>query len=172
MLKPIKSILFATDLTQNCQQALDFTLSIAAQFHARIYMLYVIEKLPEVVDERVKGLVGVHEWEDVVTSHKETAQKSLLGKTPTNVVVRQAIHNFCMREGIEEDFNNFQSRQIIVSYGDIVEDVISHAEANACDLIVLGSHKNLFSKTVVGGTTKRILKKSKIPITIVPPIES
>lgn len=170
MLKSIKSILFATDLSPNCQQALDFTISVATRFHATIYMLYVIEKLPDTVDERIKNLVGVHEWEDLVSSHKETAHKSMLGKTPTNEVVRQAIHDFCKQEGIDDDSCNFQSRQIIISYGDIVEDIIHNAETNACDLIVLGSHKNLFSKTTVGGTTKRILKKSKIPVTIVPPL--
>jgi nucleotide-binding universal stress UspA family protein len=169
MLKPIKSILFATDLTKNCQQALDFTISIATQFRAKMYLLYVIEKLPEVTDDRVKGIVGVHEWEDLVSLHKQSAQKSLLGKTPTNAVVRQAIHDFCMREGINEGVNDFQSRQIIVSYGDIVDDVITHSKENEVDLIVLGSHKNLFAKQVVGGTTKRILKKSAIPVTVVPP---
>lgn len=169
MLKPIRSILFATDLSPNCQPALDFTIAVATRFHATIYMLYVIEKLPEVVNERVKHLVGVHQWEEMVNSHKETAQKSLLGKTPTNAKVRQAIHDFCQQEGIEDDSGDFQSRQIVISYGEIVEDILRNSEENNCDLIVLGSHKNLFSKTTVGTTTKRVLKKSKIPVTIVPP---
>lgn len=172
MLKSIKSILFATDLSPNCQQALDFTIAIATRFNATVYMLYVIEKLPEVVDERVRNLVGVHEWDDMVNSHKETAHKSLLGKTPTNQKVRQAIHEFCKQEGLEDDSCDFQSRQIVISYGEIVEDILSNAEEHQCDLIVLGSHKNLFSKTVVGNTTKRLLKKSKIPVTVVPPLEN
>lgn len=172
MLKPIRSILFATDLSANCQQALDFTISLATRERAVIYMLYVIEKLPETVDERIKNLVGVHEWEDLVASHKASAHKSLLGKTPSNVVVRQAIYDFCKQEGVDSVTEDFQSRQIIISYGDIVEDVLSNALKNECDLIVLGSHKNVFSKTSVGKTTRRILRRSKIPVTIVPPVDS
>lgn len=172
MLKAIRSILFATDLSANCQQALEFTLSLATSVRAKIYMLYVIEKLPEIVDERIKNLVGVHEWEDLVTSHKASAHKSLLGKTPANIVVRQAIYDFCKQEGGRSEVADFESRQIIIGYGDVVEDVLSNALKNECDLIVLGSHKNVFSRTSVGGTTRRILKRSKIPVTIVPPLDT
>jgi nucleotide-binding universal stress UspA family protein len=168
MLKPIRSILFATDLSANCQEALDFTLSVATRFHAKIYMLYVLEKLPELVDERVKNLVGIHQWEEMIDSHKMTAQKALLGKTSTNVMVRKAIHDFCKQEGIDDDSCDIRSREIIVSQGEIVEDILRNAEINKCDLIVLGGHKNLFSKTSVGSTTKGVLKKTKIPVTVVP----
>lgn len=170
MLKPIRSILFATDLSANCQAALDFTISVAARFHAKIYMLYVIEKLPESVDGRVKFLVGTHQWEEMVESHKTTAHKSLLGKVSTNAMVRKAIHDFCEQEDIDEDSYDAQSREIIISYGDIVEDILSNAKAKECDLIILGGHQNLFSTTALGSTTKGVLKKSKIPVTRVPPV--
>lgn len=169
MIKPIKSILFATDLSPNCQQAFDFTVALATRFKATIYMLYVIEKFPEHLDERVKGLVGVHQWEDLVDSHKTAAHKSLLGKTSTNSVVRKAIHDFCKQEGIDDDSCDFQSREIIISDGEIVKDILSNAEANECDLIVLGGHQDFFSRTAVGSTTKGVLKRSKIPVTMVPP---
>jgi len=66
MLKPIRSILFATDLTSNCQSALEFTVSVATRFYATIYMLHVIEKLPDHMSERLKGLLGKHQWEEMV----------------------------------------------------------------------------------------------------------
>lgn len=168
MLKPIKSILFATDLSSNCQEALDFTIAIATRFKATICMLYVIEKLPELVDERVKNLVGVHQWEEMIDTHKMSAHKSLLGKTSTNAMVRKAIHDFCKQEGIDDEACDIQSREIIISHGDVVEAILHNAEKNKCDLIVLGGHKNLFSKTSVGSTTKNVLRKSKIPVTVVP----
>lgn len=172
MLKPIRSILFATDLSSNCQEALDYTIAVAVRFHAKIYMLYVIEKLPELVDERVKNLVGTHQWQEMIDSHKMTAHKSLLGKTSTNAMVRKAIHDFCVQEGIADESCDIQSREIVISHGDIVDDILSNAEKNECDLIVLGAHQNLFSKTSIGSTTKGVLKKSKIPVTVVPPVGS
>ena len=168
MLKPIRSILFATDLTQNCQGALDFTIAIATKFKATIYMLHVIEKLPEHMGERLKDLLGSHEWEKMVNSHKEVAHRSLTGKTPTNVVIRQAIQNFCKQEGIDDESCDFTSREIIISDGEIVEYILENAKKNECDLIVLGGHQSMFAKTSVGSTTKGVLKRSTIPVTIVP----
>lgn len=172
MLKPVKSILFATDLTSNCQQAFDFTIDIATRLDATIYMLYVIEKLSDHVDGRVKHLVGVHQWEEMIDSHKLTAHKSLLGKTPTTSVVRKAIHDFCKQETVEEGLTDFKSREIIVSQGEIAEEILTHSVKNDCDLIILGGHSNMFSKTAVGSTAKRVLKKSNIPVTMVPPDKS
>ncbi|PHR27900.1 MAG: hypothetical protein COA36_08030 [Desulfotalea sp.] len=172
MIKPVTSILFATDLTANCQRAFDFTIDIATRLDATIYMLYVIEKLSEHVDVRVKNIVGVHQWEEMLDSHKLTAHKSLLGKTPTNSVVRKAIHDFCKQEDMQKGSADFTSREIIISHGDIVAEILSHSQKNECGLIVLGGHKNMFSKTAVGSTAKRILKKSTIPVTMVPPESS
>ena len=173
MVKSIKSILFATDLTPNCQPALDFTLAVATRFNATIYMLNVIEKLPENMDDRLKDLLGSHQWEKLVASHKTHARKSLLGKQSTNSVIREAIHNFCKTEGIDVDACEFNAHEIIVSDGELLEDIIKHAEENVCDMIVIGGHQSsMFSKTSMSGTAKGLLKKSKIPVTVVPAVDS
>lgn len=172
MIKPIRSILFATDLTPNCQAALDFTMSQATRFKATVYLLHVIEQLPEHMNERLKDLLGTHEWDKMVNSHQEVAHKSMVGKTSTNTVVRQAIQNFCKEEGIDNEAYDVQSREIIISDGDIIEDILEKAEKNGCDLIVLGGHKNIFSKTAVGSTIKGVLKNSSIPVTVVPSTET
>jgi len=170
MLKPIKSILFATDLTPNCQPALDFTIALATRFKAIIYMLHVIEKLPNNIDEKLKDLLGKHQWEDLVNSHQANARRSLLGKQSTNSRVREAVHNFCKEVGIEDDACDFNSSEIIISDGELVEEILDKAAENECDLIVLGGHKTLFSDaTSFGSTAKGVLKRSKIAVTIVPP---
>jgi nucleotide-binding universal stress UspA family protein len=172
MLKPIQSILFATDLTPNCQQALDFTIAVATRFNATIYMLHVIEKLPNNIDEKLKDLLGKHQWEDLVSSHQANARRSLLGKQSTNSRVRDAVRNFCKEVGIEDNACDFHSNEIIISDGDIAEEILAKAADYECDLIVLGGHKNLFSTSSnVGSTTKAVLKKAKIPVTIAPPLE-
>ncbi len=161
--------MFATDLTPNCQQALDFTIAIATRFKATIYMLYVIEKLPDhIMGGRLRSLLGTHEWKSLLESHQVTAHKSLLGKQSTDDNVREAVRKFCEQEGLADDSYDFKSREIIISDGALVDDILLNAEKNECDLIVLGGHKNLFSSTSVGATVKAVLKKSKIPVTVVP----
>lgn len=168
MIKPIRSILFATDLTPNCQPALDFTIAIATRFNSTIYMLHVIEKLPENVSGRLKGLLGTHQWEDMIGSHQESAHKSLLGKQSTSSGIRESLRNFCNQEGLEESTCDFKSSEIIITDGVLIDDILNSAEKNKCDLIVLGGHKNVFSRTALGGTAKGVLKKSKIAVTVVP----
>ncbi|EKD37812.1 MAG: UspA4 [uncultured bacterium] len=170
MLKPIRSILFATDLTPNCQAALDFTLSLATRFKATIYMLHVIERLPNNIDEKVRDLLGKHQWDDLVNSHHANARKSLLGKQSTNSRVRESVRNFCKEVGIDDGSCDFTSSEIIITDGELVEDILAKATENECDLIVLGGHKTLFSDTAAfGSTAKGVLKRTSIPVTIVPP---
>jgi nucleotide-binding universal stress UspA family protein len=172
MLKSIQSILFATDLTENCQPALDFTLSIATRFKATVYMLHVIEKLPDGVDGKLKTLLGPHQWGEMVASHKEHAHKSLLGKQSTNSAVREAINKFCMQEGFDGECS-FEAHEIIISDDGIVESILENAQENDCDLIVIGGHhSSMFSKTALSNTAKKVLKQSKIPVTVVPALDS
>jgi len=168
MIKPIRSILFATDLTQNCQPALDLTIAIATRFQATIYMLHVIEKLPDNLSGRLKGLLGTHQWESMVGAHRESAHRSLLGKQSTSAGIREAVNNFCRQEGLEDAACDFKSSEIIITDGELIEDILDNAEKNKCDLIVLGGHKNVFAKTSLGSTAKGVLKRSKIPVTVVP----
>jgi nucleotide-binding universal stress UspA family protein len=172
MIKPIRSILFATDLTPNCQPALDFTIAIATRFQATIYMLHVIEKLPENMSGRLKGLLGTHQWESMVGAHQESAHKSLLGKQSTASGIRESVRNFCKIEGLDDDSCDFQSSEIIITDGELIEDILDSAEKNECELIVLGGHRNVFAKTSLGSTAKGVLKRSKIAVTVVPSLDS
>ncbi len=83
--------------------------------------------------------------------------------------MKDALNSFCNQSSINDEACNFKSREIIISDGDIEDEILRHSAENDCDLIVLGGHKNIFSKTSVGSTTKTVLKKAKIPVTVVPP---
>lgn len=168
MLKPIRSILFATDLTANCQPALDFTISVATRFQATIYLLHVIEKLPDSVGGRLKGLLGAHQWESMINSQQANVHKSLLGKQSTSSGVREALQNFCQIQGLDANSCDFKSSEIIITDGELIEDILGSAAKYKCDLIVLGGHKNVFAQSALGSTAKGVLKGSKIPVTVVP----
>lgn len=170
MIKPINAILFATDLTSNCQQALDFTLGLGARYNATVYLLHVVEKVPENVEGRLKELLGKHQWDDIVNTQQQNVHRSLAGKTSINRKVRQDIQNFCKTVGIDDEACQLQSREIIISAGDIAENIVAHAVENKCDVIVLGAKNGILSKNSIGLTIKTVLKNSKIPVTIAPAV--
>lgn len=164
MIKSIKSILFATDLTDDCKPALEFTIALATRFQATIFMLHVIEKIPD----SVRCLIGTYEWESMVSAHRNSAHKSLLGKKSSMIEMREAINNFCKLEDIDESSYNFKSSEIIITDGVVIDDIIENAEKNKCDLIVLGCHRNVLGKSSIGSTIKSVMKNSRIAVTVVP----
>lgn len=171
MIKPVLKILFATDLSENCQQALEFTIAQGTRFNAVIYMLHVITRLPENYEGQLKGLLGRHQWEDIASAKEAFVKKSLLGKKSTNVAVREKVQKFCKLAGINESSCDFQSREIIISDGEVVDEILAKAEENGCDLIIMGARKSYFSGNSIGSTINAVLKGTKIPVTIVPALQ-
>lgn len=170
MITPVKSILFATDLTVNCQQALEFTISMGIRYQALIYMLHVLETLPDDYEYQLKGLLGHHRWDDIVSAKENDVRKSLLGKKATNPMVRGQIKDFCKLVGGNDGVSDFQSREIIISTGNIAEGIIENATKNECDMIVLGASEGYLSRNSIGTNIKSTLKGSPVPVTVVPAV--
>jgi nucleotide-binding universal stress UspA family protein len=167
MLKPLNAILFATDLTLNCQQAYEFAVSQSIRFNAVVYILYIIEAMPENVEGRIKGLLGRHRWEDIIQVKEENAHKSLTGKIRASNLLND-IKTFCESVGVDDDSCVFQPRELLISAGDIAETIIKNAKENECDLIVLAARKGIMSRNLIGDNIKSVLKHSPIPVTVVP----
>jgi nucleotide-binding universal stress UspA family protein len=167
MLKPLNAILFATDLTPNCQEAYEFAISQSLRFNAVVYILYIIETIPENVEGRIKGLLGRHQWDDIIEAKKTNAHKSLTGKIRSGDLLAN-IHDFCQNTGIGDDSCTFQPRELLISAGGLAETIIKTAKDNECDLIVLAARKGMMSRNMIGNNIKSVLKESPIPVTIVP----
>lgn len=172
MLKPIQNILFATNLTENCMQAFDFAAVLATRFQAKIILLHVMEQIPDYVEGRLRGLLGDEQWEKTMQTSRSSARERLIGKRSNSSIVQNALNAFCANVGIDEASCGYQSREIVVSSGDVVEDIISTSKDFDCDVIILGTRSGLVSKNSVGSTTRNILKKSAIPVVIVPADEN
>lgn len=167
MLKPIDVILFATDLTPGCQPAYEFAVAMAIRNKALLSILYIIADIPESIENRLRTLVGRHQWQDLMQLKKEDVHKSLTGKRTTDLVLGE-IQDFCEKVGMDENSCAFHSREIIISAGDVAETIISNAEEYECDIIVMGAHSGLISRNAIGDSINTVLKLSPIPVTVVP----
>lgn len=173
MLKSIKTILFATNLTKNSIPAFEAAVTLALTFKARIVLLHVMEKLPDYVEGRLAGLLGEERWNQMMQAHQTEVRQILIGKRSSSKLIRQALEHFCSEAGLDDDAcSGYQSREIVVAEsGDVAERIIENAIAQDCDLIILGAHEGLFTKQSLGVTVKSVLKKSKIPVLVVPFVE-
>lgn len=168
MYKGIKTILFATNLTRNCVPAFDFAVIMALRFQAKIVLLHVIEKIPNYVEGRLKGLLGDDHWEEMVRSHESEIRQKLIGKRSSSKLIQKALELFCTEAGIDDETSGYQSREVVICDGDIVESILEKSVEYDCDMVVMGAREgHLLSKTI-GNTIKSVLRKSKIPVLVVP----
>jgi len=168
MIKPLKTILFATNLSESCAQAFELAAGLAIRYQATLVLLHVVEKPPEYVEGRLKALLGESQWDDMVDHLAEDAQRALIAKKTSNAIIRDALNRFCSIAGIEDNSCDYHSREIVISNGDVVEDVLYYAKTFNTDIIIMGARKGMLSETAIGGTIKSVLKKSKRPVLIVP----
>ena len=168
MIKPLKTILFATNLNESCNQAFQMAATLAIRYQATLVLLHVIEKSPDYVEGRLKALMGEAEWNNMLDSLTEDAQKTLIAKRSSNTMIRDALDHFCTVAGIENNSCEYHSREIVVSSGDVVEDILHYSKIFNCDIILLGARKGMLSETAIGSTIKSVLRKSKKPVLVVP----
>ena len=169
MFKNIKSILFATNLSKNCIPAFEMAACLATRYQATIVLLHVIEKMPDYVEGRLKGLLGEDRWKDILETHENDARKALIGKKSSNAIIRNALLQFCDEAGVDDASCGYHSREIVVCEGEIIEEIINQSVQTECDLIVMGTREGFFSETSIGPTVKGVLRKSAIPVLVVPP---
>ena len=171
MFKNIKSILFATNLSKNCIPAFEAAATLATRFQATIVLLHVIEKMPDYIEGRLKGLLGANRWKEMLESHEKDARQALIGKKSSNAIIRNALLQFCDEAGVDDASCGYQSREIVVCEGEIIEEIINQSVNSQCDLIVMGTREGFFSESSIGPTVKGVLRKSTIPVLVVPHIE-
>lgn len=169
MFKPIHSILFATNLSEYCRAAFDLAASMATRYQATLVLLHVVEKMPEYVEGRLRGLLGQKKWQEMSTGHADHARQALIGKKSSNKLIREALDQFCTEAGIDDASCGYHSREIVIVDGEIVEEIVAQSKKYNADLIVLGSREGFLSDNRIGQTIKAVLRNSKIPVMVVPP---
>jgi nucleotide-binding universal stress UspA family protein len=170
MIRPVKNILFATNLSADCMAAFDFAAGIATRFQATLVLLHVVEKLPDYIESRLVGLLGKKKWQETLESRVSSARGQLIGKKSSNRLVRAALERFCSEAGIDDDVCGYHSREIVVTDGEVVQDILKTSKDFTCELIIMGAKQGFFSHNSIGAIIKDVMRQSKIPVMMVPPI--
>lgn len=168
MFKGINTILFTTNLTRNCIPAFDVAVFLALRFQAKIVLLHVLEKVPDYVGGRLEGLLGEKQWKEMIQTYENEARQTLIGKKSSSKLIRKALEHFCTEAGIDDKACGYQSREVVIDEGEIAETIIQNAKKYDCDLILMGAHEGLIAKNTVGATIKSVMRKSAVPVMVVP----
>ncbi len=164
-----KKILFATDMSNDCQDAYGYALNLANLCDGKITLLHVIESQPTSLENRIKNLFGEDRYEEIMREHESDARSVLIGKRRDSDLVKKALSK------LAEDFSairpegSVQDDNILVKKGDVVEEIITTANEEESDLIILSSHAGAPNESFVSKKIQDVVRLSKIPVTIVPP---
>jgi nucleotide-binding universal stress UspA family protein len=142
---PIETILLATDLSRASTNAADQAIDIARLLGARLLVVNVVDP------HRGLPLGGIGKIRPVEERRTRTAAAS--------EVVRRA-----KAAGADATFLVFE--------GDIADGILSAAEAERADLIVVGTRgRGGVERSLLGSVSDQVVRRSRCPVLVVRPVD-
>jgi len=159
MIPQYKTILYATDLSENAAHAFRHAISIARSFDARIHLLHVLPEVDPAVINYVSTVMGKEKLADFEIVHK----------TEIKDAIRQRLHVFAKEELADHPEDVERIADIEVPLGNPTVEILAAAERIDADLIVMGSHsKGALKYAFLGSVAEKVLRKSHRPMLVVP----
>ncbi len=158
MLPPIKTILYATGLSQGAPYIFRYALTLARQHQAKIVVVHAIEPLTTFGQSLVEQYMSHDASETLHSKARDTVKGQ----------IEERIKQLCAKEcnGATECATLVSSIQVIDGYP--AQVVLDAAKTCAADIIVMGSQRhNLLSEVMLGSTTRKVLHKAEQPVFVV-----
>jgi nucleotide-binding universal stress UspA family protein len=157
MLPRIQKILYATDLSPNSVYGFRYAIDTAIKHEAEIVILHVFEQIT------TAGMLDLYlNTEQLKKIREERA-------TEVRERIRERLKAFCDEELKDHPEHAAKVTAIEVCDGFPAEEILKKAGKFNCDIIVMGTHgKGLLANTFLGSTAKRVLRRTRKPIFIVP----
>lgn len=143
-MKNITTILFATDFTENCEEAFTYALTFARKFNARLIVMHVIN---EPVD--LRGFYVPHiSFNSLEQEIAEGAEKMM--------------QKFCVTHLDVREFTNYES---CIANGIPYEEILKKAETADVSLIVLGTQgRTGLDHLLFGSTAESVCRRASCPV--------
>lgn len=143
----IKLIVLATDFADDSHRMIELATQLASTHGARLHLLHVITEL------------GNRNRQGIPASVMEAFVKEVTAQAVSDM------HDF--RQRLFADFGGKLSTDVVMGPG--ADEILTQAEQLGADLIVMGSHgRHGVEKLLLGSTTERLIRKSRIPVLTVP----
>ena len=165
----IRKILFTTDLSEGTRVAFDFTSLLACQQGVGIVILHVMEISSSFASAHLAGFLGEDRYKEIRESQESEARQILIGKKREGALIRDALNDLCQSAKEDLGENKVPADEIIVAKGNVVDTILETADEKGCDMIVMGQHtRSTLEEAFLGSTTRRLLRRSRIPVLLVP----
>ncbi|MCK4536309.1 MAG: universal stress protein [Desulfuromonadales bacterium] len=137
-----KTILFATDFSENSEYAFEYAFALAKKFNSRLALIHVIN---EPVD--LRGFYVPHISFDKLEEEIEQGAWKVMEK-------------FCKTKLVD-----YENHDCYVVPGIPYDEIIKKATEVGASLIVMGTHgRTGFDHVLFGSTAEKVVRKSPMPV--------
>jgi nucleotide-binding universal stress UspA family protein len=154
MIPQIKKILYATDLSKNSSYAFLYAIDMAKKHDARIVILHALEPVPPYAE-----VYGAMTDEFKKRQHEEIIES-----------MKKYLQGFCKKAETQVGSPCVELvSKILVPVGHPPNEILSAADEEGCDVIILGSHgKGFLAHTFLGSVSSSVLHRTRKPVFIIP----
>jgi nucleotide-binding universal stress UspA family protein len=169
MVTTIKKILFTTDLSDGAMDVYKEAIRLASSCQASLIILHVIEEVTSQPKNLVTDILGKETYAKLEQENEAYVQNIMLGKRKEAPIIEQTLVKMAEKSGTVADGKPVEIDATLVTMGHIADEIVSQAESNNCDIIVMGYHiKSIIAELMLGRKTKRVIRNTKIPVYLVP----
>jgi nucleotide-binding universal stress UspA family protein len=159
MIPKIKKILYATDLSPDSRYALRYAMNEVIKHNAEIVILNVFEKISTANPTVLGAFIDESQHKKILDDY--TAE--------TEDLIKERLQTIYGEELRDHPEYTDRTISIEVAEGFPAELILSKAQELECDVIVMGTHsKGILANTFLGSTAKRVLRRSRKPVLIIP----
>ncbi len=138
----IKTILFPTDFSQGARAAMDYAISLAQDYKAKLILLYVIQDI-SIAEWYIPSSISAA---DLVADMQKSATRE-------------------MEKWAAEAGGKVSNVETLIERGVPFVEIIRTAKERAADLLVIGTHgRTGIDHMLFGSTAEKVVRKSPCPV--------
>jgi nucleotide-binding universal stress UspA family protein len=151
----MKKILIAIDYSPSAQNIAELGYSLGKALKVEIVLLHIIEDVEYYSSTNYDPIMGFGGFTNLTSLDKDSLQN-----------IENEANNFLEKTKIHL---NDKVIKTLVVHGKITDAILETSKNEKCDLIVLGTHsKSSFEEFFLGRTAHQLIKKSTIPLYVIP----
>lgn len=162
MLPEIRTILYATDLSEGARHAIWYAAGIAEKYNATVTVLHVVSDVTEELSQGAGiDLVG-HFGQKALDGFNEK------GLTQAEGAVRKRIEEICQEAGATLEHCPLAPDHVLVRLGKPADVIVNTATEGGYDLVVMGTHGHgVFAELMLGSVAHSVIKRCPRPVMVV-----
>lgn len=138
----IKRILFPTDFSEGSAHAIPFVADLTKHYGSKLYIVHVIYDVAKATGWYVPHMNMDEMYKDIESNAEKELEKCCI-----------------------EELRGYKDIEYKILKGVPHEEILRFAEANAIDMIVIGSHSRKgLDRVIFGSTAERIVRHCHCPV--------